>query len=120
MKIDLNRGRIDAYNFRLNSKNVLINSSKSASSYLSVKDDGGKTLFNVGPNSYYLKSSGNNMNINLNTGLITANTFKLDARNDAQSGIYLSSSADEYFWAGSSRSNYITLRHSTGVDIQTT
>ena len=78
MKIDLNRGRIDAYNFRLNSKNVLINSSDNASSYLSVKDDGGNILFNVGRNSYYLKSSVDNMNINLNTGLITANKFKLD------------------------------------------
>jgi hypothetical protein len=120
MKIDLNRGRIDAYNFRLNSKNVLINSSDNASSYLSVKDDSKNILFNVGRNSYYLKSSGNNMNINLNTGLITADKFKLNARSDIPSGIYLSSSGDEYFWVGSSRSNYITLRHSTGVDIQTT
>ncbi len=119
MRIDLSKGQIDAYNFRLNSKHVFINSTENASNYLVVKDDDGNSLLYVGENSYYFKSSGGNMNIDLNSGLITANKFRLNARSTIPAGIYLSSYGDEYFWVGSSNSNYMSLRHSSGVDIKT-
>jgi hypothetical protein len=39
MKIDLNEGSIDAYNFKLTSNNILLDSSATANPYFMIKDD---------------------------------------------------------------------------------
>lgn len=57
MRIDLKNGRIDAYNFRLSSKNVLINSADNSDAFFVIKDNYGKNLFYAGPTEYYLKST---------------------------------------------------------------
>lgn len=57
MRIDLKDGCIDAYNFRLSSKNVLINSADNSDAFFVIKDNYGKNLFYAGPTEYYLKST---------------------------------------------------------------
>jgi hypothetical protein len=48
MKIDLGTGQIDAYNFKLTSKNVFIDSTKDAKAVFSVKDNNNKYLVYLG------------------------------------------------------------------------
>jgi hypothetical protein len=57
MKIDLARGSIDAYNFKLSSQYVTIDSTGKTTNYFVIKDKYGKTLLNVGTGNYYLKSA---------------------------------------------------------------
>ena len=57
LRLDLKEGILDAYNFRLSSKNVMINSSDKSSAFFVIKNDEGKNLFFAGPRDYYLKSN---------------------------------------------------------------
>ena len=56
-RLDLKDGTLDAYNFKLNSKNIMINSSKKADAFFIIKNDDGKNLFYAGPKEYYIQSS---------------------------------------------------------------
>jgi hypothetical protein len=48
MKIDLKNGLINSYNFKLESKNVYINSANGADAFFVVKNDEGKNLLFAG------------------------------------------------------------------------
>mgnify|MGYP003296455281 FL=1 len=50
-------GTLDAYNFKLNSKNIMINSSNKADAFFIIKNDDGKNLFYAGPKEYYIQSN---------------------------------------------------------------
>jgi hypothetical protein len=55
MQIDLTNGHIDAYNFKLTSKRVLVNSEKEPYFKIQTNDDSkGKSLMEVGNEFYYL------------------------------------------------------------------
>lgn len=56
-RLDLKDGTLDAYNFKLNSKNIMINSSEKADAFFIIKNDDGKNLFYAGPKEYYIQSS---------------------------------------------------------------
>ena len=57
LKLDLQDGSLDAYNFKLSSKNVFINSTDESSAFFVIKDNAGSNLFYAGPSDYYLKSN---------------------------------------------------------------
>ena len=125
MRIDLKRGTIDAYKFKLDSAHVLINSIY-GSPYFEVKGSN-KTLLYVGDSNYYLQSSDFNSDdqlgthINLKDGRILAYKFELNAwNNDAQSGILIKSDGNPYLQIGSiSKNNYILFDESNGLSIYT-
>lgn len=79
MKIDLEQGHIDAYNFRLTSSRVLIDSSENASAFFRIYDNNSKTLIYIGEKDYYLQDSSGTMKIDLAKGKIKAEKFELDA-----------------------------------------
>lgn len=82
MNINLTNGHIDAYNFKLTSSKILIDSSEDADPYFRIKDssytESGErnfnTLINIGIDDYYLQSreyaSTNGMKIDLKDGKI--------------------------------------------------
>ena len=55
--MDLQNGSLDAYNFKLSSKNVFINSTDESAAFFVIKDNAGSNLFYAGPSDYYLKSN---------------------------------------------------------------
>lgn len=57
MKIDLQNGTINAYQFQLASKNILLNAGNGAQDYLSVRNNNGKVLMYLGESGQFLKSS---------------------------------------------------------------
>ena len=89
MRIDLMEGTINAYQFSLASKNILLNAGDKASNYLSIRDNNGKVLMYLGDNGYFLKSSnyvqyqndfpGMGMRLDLNSGSLEAYNFALRA-----------------------------------------
>jgi hypothetical protein len=54
MYIDLQTGSIDAYHLKIQSKNILLDSSAEADPYFIIKDDDGCNLLYAGTNNYYL------------------------------------------------------------------
>ena len=90
---DLVKGYIDAFNFKLTSKNVMIDSSDEATAFLVVKNNiSGNNLIYIGSDGYYLKSDdfdpigangvpGAGMKIDLSTGHIHAFDFELRSSN---------------------------------------
>ena len=56
-KLDLMDGIIDAYNLKLTSKNLFINSIDENKPYLIIKNDDGRNLMLVDNNNYYLQSA---------------------------------------------------------------
>lgn len=55
-KIDLQNGRLDAYNLLITSKNIYIDSTEGANPYFVIKDDHGHNLLYTGTEEYYLKT----------------------------------------------------------------
>ena len=53
LKLDLSSGILDAYNFKLNSKNVMINSQDKYNPYFVVKNNEGRNLIYAGGNGKY-------------------------------------------------------------------
>ena len=86
MKIDLETGKIDAYNLKVTSKNLTLDSS-GGTNYFVVKDDSGNVLFNASSSNFYLRSSNYNttnktgMNINLQTGAISTGSGNFSISN---------------------------------------
>ena len=93
-KLDLKEGFIDAYNLKLTSKNLFINSVDNTQPYFIIKNNAGRNLMFVDNNNYYLQSSnfvskekdttgnGKGMKLTLNGGSdsdssIEAYSFKL-------------------------------------------
>lgn len=79
MNINLTNGHIDAYNFKLTSSKILIDSSEDADTYFQIKDssENRNILINIGDNNnkYYLQSSlyseeKKGMKIDLNDGIL--------------------------------------------------
>jgi hypothetical protein len=61
-RFNLQTGHIDAYNFLLTSKNVLIDSRVEADPFFVIKDNDGCILFHAGQDKgYYLQSHGYSM-----------------------------------------------------------
>jgi hypothetical protein len=113
MKINLKNGRIDAYNLKITSQNIILDSA-SESTYFKIKDDAGKTLMNVGKSSYYLQSSnydatkGTGVKIDLDSGSISADSFQIKAE-----GLTLDSDGTFYIGDGT---EYISFS-SAGLSI---
>lgn len=58
MYIDLQTGSIDAYYLKIQSKNILLDSSEKANPYFIIKDDDGCNIFYAGTDNYYLQTHG--------------------------------------------------------------
>lgn len=118
MKIDLDDGRIDAYTFKLVSKNLTINSTADATTFLTVRDNSGNVLINAGTNNFYLQSDdyadGSGMRIDLETGKITAYSFYLHAPN-----LTIDSDGSPYYLDVGTNENHIRLS-STGLSLKAT
>lgn len=56
MKIDLQQGTINAYQFQLASKNILLNAGDNAKDYLAVRNNNGEILMYLGESRQFLKS----------------------------------------------------------------
>ena len=122
MCIDLENGHIDAYNFKLTSKNVIIDSSENATAYLIVKNnESGNNLIYISPSEYYIQSddfdpSVKGMHLNLVDGEIIAYQFELDSKN-----IYINSDADGTGYGvieikGNDSGNSLTLTNDSAQD----
>ena len=75
MRIDLGTGYINAYNFKLKSSRLLIDSSSTNTSYFKIIDTDDHDLINIGNDNYFLQSSNyvenkSGMKINLASGSI--------------------------------------------------
>lgn len=124
MKIDLMTGFIDAYNFKLISKNVLIDSTDDAETYFAIKDNSNQIMFYAGSRNnldkFYLKSTdfvpmsgtslGSGMKLTLAGGTpngIEAYSFDLRAGNTGYGDheIVLSDSGDPYFMINTDYNN---------------
>lgn len=91
MKMDLNSGHIDAYDFTLTSKNIFLDSGNKANPFMIVRDNLGKVLIYMGTNNYFLQSSdfrpmnkntkvlGSGMKLDLVQGKLEAYGFNLRA-----------------------------------------
>lgn len=87
MKLDLKEGTLDAFNFYLISKNVMLNSKDSQKPYFVIKDDYNNMLMHIGNSKFWLKSADYSetaagepeagMKIDLSTGKIDAFNFSL-------------------------------------------
>lgn len=78
MQINLETGRIDAYNFKLESNKVVIDSSENSNNYLKIRTaKNGNILMLVGENQYYLQSK--DFDEDAHTG------FKIDLRSQSDS-----------------------------------
>ena len=113
LRLDLKDGILNGYNFRLSSKNVMINSSDKSTAFFIIKNDDGNNLFYAGPDNYYLKSndfesmSDNSLGSGLKLTLmnfpgspsgIEAYNFDLRAGNvNGDHAIILSDSGSPYF-----------------------
>lgn len=56
-KFDLVEGHLDAYNFKLTSKNVIIDSSATAPAFFEIKNDASQSLFKASNSQYYLQTA---------------------------------------------------------------
>ena len=96
MYIDLENGNILAHKFTLSATGLRLSTT---SPYLQIDNSSGNRLINIASGSYYLQSgnysSGQGMNINLETGKITAYQFQLEA-GTGDNKIQLNSSATTY------------------------
>jgi hypothetical protein len=87
MRLDLKNGTLDAFDFYLTSKNVMLNSKDSSKPYFVIKDNFNNMLMHIGSTKFWLKSAdysedihGNSeagMKIDLTNGKIDAFNFKL-------------------------------------------
>lgn len=87
MHLDLKNGTLDAFDFYLTSKNVMLNSKDSSKPYFVIKDNCNNMLMHIGTDKFWLKSadysedaSGNSeagMKIDLTNGKIDAFNFSL-------------------------------------------
>ena len=87
MRLDLKAGTLDAFNFYLISKNVMLNSKDSSKPYFVIKDDFNNMLMHIGNSKFWLKSADYSetasgepeagMKIDLSTGKIDAFNFSL-------------------------------------------
>lgn len=83
LAIDLQNGHIDAYNFKLTSSKLLLDSSETANDYFQVKNQTGKVLINISNDEYYLQSANYTSNVagtkyNLQDGSIDSRYFKVN------------------------------------------
>lgn len=83
LAIDLQNGHIDAYNFKLTSSKLLLDSSETANNYFQVKNQTGKVLINISNDEYYLQSANYTSNVagtkyNLQDGSIDSKYFKVN------------------------------------------
>lgn len=87
MKLDLKAGTLDAFDFYLTSKNVMLNSKDSSKPYFVIKDNCNNMLMHIGGTKFWLKSADYSetaagepeagMKIDLTTGKIDAFNFSL-------------------------------------------
>ena len=124
MHIDLKDGKIDAYNLKITSKNVILDSS-GGSPYLEVKDNNTpqKSLLYMGNLSYYLQSSDyvsntSGIKIDLKEGLIDAYKFKIKAGKEDTGMILLDSSPGSYYFYAGKTNNCINFS-SSGFTLDT-
>lgn len=108
MRLDLKNGILDAFDFYLTSKNVMLNSKDSSKPYFVIKDNYNNMLMHIGSDKFWLKSadysedSNHNseagMKIDLTNGKIDAFNFKL-----VSSKVILSTTNPYFKIDGSSR-----------------
>lgn len=93
MKINLQDGHIDAYNFKLTSSKILMDSSggNKKDAYLKVVD-GKNTLISIGEKDYYLQSITQKTKIDL-----AKSEIYLESESNPQNSILLQTSAEPYF-----------------------
>ena len=93
MCIDLEHGHIDAYNFKLTSSKILMDSSggDKKDAYLKVVD-GKNTLISIGEEDYYLQSITGNTKIDL-----TKSKIYLESELNSYNSILLQTATEPYF-----------------------
>lgn len=83
MQIDLENGHIDAYDFKLTSGHVIIDSNGSTTGYLKVLDSSNNNLVFISGDEYYLQGSDkDSLRIDLKNNTLKAKNFTLDAWNE--------------------------------------
>lgn len=114
---------INAFNLKVLSKNLLLDSSSTADNYLIVKADSGNNLLCVGTEEYYLKTDDYNadstkgalkgLKIDLKGGTIKAyNSFSLEAGSESGGGIMLNATPGvngNYLFAGKTSTGFIKV-----------
>ena len=93
MMIELDKGHIDAYNFKLTSSKVIIDSTggEAKDAYFKVFDED-KTLISIGEEDYYLQSLTGKTKIDL-----TNSTIYLESEENPLNSILLQTSTEPYF-----------------------
>lgn len=81
MQIDLTKGKIDAFNFKLTSQNIILDSTNDSRNLLIKKDDN-TSLMEIGDNNFFLQSANFNdqdsgFKLDLNNGRILGYNSKL-------------------------------------------
>ena len=87
MQIDLTKGKIDAFNFKLTSKNIILDSSDENNNLFLLKNDDNKELIKISSRNFFLQSANfNNENsgfkLDLEEGIITGFNSKLKFTNN--------------------------------------
>lgn len=125
---------INAFNLKVLSKNLLLDSSSTATNYLVVKADSGNNLLCVGTEEYYLKTDLYNddpekgdlggMKIDLMNNTIKAyNCFSLEAGTETDGGVMLNAqpgSGENYLFAGRTSVGYIKIDNNGNMSLMAT
>lgn len=130
----VNEPYIDAFNLKVMSQNIFLDSTSNAQNYFIVKSGDGNNLLNIGANAYYLKTNDFNsdskkgalagLKIDLQNGNITAyNSFKLLAGSTASGGVMLNAnptSGENYLYAGKDSVGYIKVANNGAMSLYAT
>ena len=90
MEINLTEGTIDAFNFKLTSKNIILDSSDKSNNLFLLKNNNEKDLMKIGDNNFFLQSADFNnrsgqesgFQLDLNNGKILGYNSKLQFKHD--------------------------------------
>lgn len=129
MKIDLQGAYVDAFNLRLQSKNLLLDCTSDGGPYFVIKSDNYNNLLYVSSDAYYLKTDDYEdgkagLRIDLDTGSIKAyNSFSLEAGTEATGGVMLNAkptASQNYLFAGKTGTGFIKVDGSGEMSLYAT
>ncbi len=127
--LNLLDGVFDAYNLKITSKNLYIDSTEDADPFFVIKTNNGTNLIYAGLDNYYLKTQDYKENesgveINLKNGTFKAyNSFSLTAGSESVGGIMLNANpanSENYLYAGKNGVGYIRVDSTGTMDLLAT
>lgn len=123
MKIDLDDGIIDAYELKITSNHIKLDSTENADPYFAIKHNDSTYIAYFGVDNYYLQSAtypnGSGLFLDLKNGKIDGTKFTLTA--NGSNDIVLDSEAtgsQSVFYAGKSDGDYIDFKASGSLSMQ--